>query len=117
MLCEQFLQIRKIDIKGIWPERAHFQKLIDILDQSDLAELALIVEGEPVISGKNEQHARVRRRFLFVFEVTQRAGHAEMQAQPNIGIGFHTINSEQSHEQCATSCWISTHPPVFKTGY
>ncbi len=89
MLCEQFLQIRKIDIKGIWPERAHFQKLIDILDQSDLAELALIVEGEPVISGKNEQHARVRRRFLFVFEVTQRAGHAEMQAQPNIAIGAH----------------------------
>jgi len=89
MFSEQFFEFRKIDIKGIWPERAFFPELIDILDQSDLAELALIIESESVIFYKNEQHPRVARRLVFAFKVTQRAGHAEVQTQPDVAVRAH----------------------------
>src|SRR5205085_6567297 len=85
-LPQDFFEFRNIEIERIWAECSLFQKLIHILDQSDLAQLALIIESEPVVFGENEQHPCVRRRLFLVFEVMKRASHAEMQSQPDVAI-------------------------------
>jgi hypothetical protein len=57
-----FFKFREIDIERVWPEHALFQKLIHILDQSDLAKLAFIIESEPIVVGENKEHSRVPAR-------------------------------------------------------
>src|SRR6266513_1367080 len=84
MFRERLLESSKIDIDRIWSEGALFQEFSDLVDQSNLAKLALIVEGEPVVFCENEQQPRVRRCFFLALKVTQRAGHAEMRAQPDV---------------------------------
>src|SRR5947209_6862568 len=63
--------------------------MIYIRDQPDLAEFALILECEAMCIGKNKEHSRMPRRPLLIFEITQRAGHAEMQSQPKVSITAH----------------------------
>ena len=39
--------------------------------------------------GENKEHSRMVRRLLLMLEISKRAGHAEMQSQPEVAIGAH----------------------------
>ena len=89
MLRENLLEFGKINIECVRAEAALFYKLIDILNQSNLTEHALIIESEPVIFFENKHSTRVSWCLFLVFEIAQRAGHAKVQPQPAILIHAH----------------------------
>ena len=82
--------MRATDVERVRAEAAFFQELIDILQQSDLAKLALIFECEAMAIGERKKHSRMPRRLLLMLlEIVKRTGHAEMQSQPEVPIGAH----------------------------
>src|ERR1051326_3767430 len=89
MLCENVFELCDIETERVRANIAFFQKTIDIPDQTDLAEHALIVEREPMTFSKNEYDACVTRRFFFIFEVLQKTSHSKVQPQPDIAVGPH----------------------------
>src|SRR6266542_5966633 len=99
MRSQQLSESREADVERVRAEATFPQVFIYILDQPDLAEFALILECKAMGVGENEEHSRMparrslgrgwSRRLLLIFGITQRAGHAEMQSQPEISIGAH----------------------------
>src|SRR5207237_283275 len=76
------LELRKTNLKRVRTDVARLQKLIHIFDQLDLAKFALIVEGQLAVSGETKNYPCSFGRYFTVIEVLNRAGHAEMQSQP-----------------------------------
>src|SRR6266540_7433438 len=99
MFSEDLSEFREADVERIRTEATFPQVFIYVRDQPDLAEFALILECKAVGIGENKEHSRMparrslgrgwSRRLLLIFGITQRAGHAEMQSQPEISIGAH----------------------------
>src|SRR5439155_8381290 len=82
-------ELREIDTERVRAQCALFQEFIDILQQSDLAKLALILECEAIGIGENKEHSRMLRRLLVMLKILKRASHTEMQSQPEVAIGAH----------------------------
>ena len=78
------LELRETNFERVGAKAARLQKFIHILDQLDLAKFALIVERQPAVIRETKNHSRSFRRFFVVVEVIKRAGHAEMQSQPEL---------------------------------
>src|SRR5438094_499753 len=89
MLSKDLRQSREADVERVRAQCAFLQKFMDIFQQSDLAKLALILECEAMRIGENKEHSRMFRRLLLMLEIPERAGHAEMQAQPELITGAH----------------------------
>src|SRR6266498_3042659 len=99
MRSQELSELRQADVERVRTKATFPQVFIYILNQADLAEFALILECEAMGVGENEEHSRMparrslgrgwSRRLLLIFGITQRAGHAEMQSQPEISIGAH----------------------------
>src|SRR6266403_832876 len=89
MFSQDLFELRDANVERVRAEATFPQIFIQILDQADLAEFALILECEAMRIGKNKEHSRMPRRRLLIFEITQRAGHAEMQSQPKVSIDAH----------------------------
>jgi hypothetical protein len=87
MFSEDLFELRECDVERVRAERAFLQEFIDIFQQADLAKLALILECEAMGIGENKEHPRMPRRLLLVLEIVKRAGHAEVQSQPEFAIG------------------------------
>src|SRR5436309_4641299 len=89
MFCKDFSELPKTDVKRVRAQGALFQKIVYIFDQPNLAEFALILECEAVRIGEDKEHSRMPRRLLLMLEIPERAGHAEMQSQPQVSVGTH----------------------------
>src|ERR1051325_10076999 len=89
MFSEDLFKLRETHVERVRPQAALFQEFINIFNQSDLAKHALIVERKSIAVRESKNDARVRRRFLLVFEITEKTRHAEMQPQPDIVAGAH----------------------------
>src|SRR6266567_6741791 len=87
MFSEDLSEFREADVERVRTQATFPQVFAYILDQSDLAEFALILECEGMRISENKDNARVPWRLFFAFEVAQRASHPEMQSQPEISIG------------------------------
>src|SRR5882724_7794709 len=62
---------------------------MDVVEQSDLAKLALILECEAMRIGENKEHSRMFRRLLLILVLVKRTGHPETQPQPQVTICAH----------------------------
>src|SRR5439155_5605473 len=82
-------ELREIDTERVRAQCALFQEFIDILQQSDLAKLALVLECEAMGIGESKEHSRMFRRLLLILEIVKRTGHPEMQPQPQVMIYAH----------------------------
>src|SRR6266496_2258326 len=89
MFPEDLFELLETDVEGVRTPCALFQEFIDILQQSDLAKFALILECEAMGIDENKEHSRMLRCLLRMLEIPERAGHAEMQSQPEVAIGAH----------------------------
>src|SRR5205814_3612516 len=89
MFSEYLFELRETDVERVRTQCAFFQEFIDILKQSDLAKLALILECEAMRIGESKEHSRMLRRLPLTLEILERTGHAEMQSQPQVAIGAH----------------------------
>src|SRR6266542_4693637 len=99
MRSQQLSELREADVERVRAEATFPQVFIYIRDQADLAEFALILECEAMGIGENKEHSRMParrslgggwcRRLLLMLEISKRAGHAEMQSQPEVSIGAH----------------------------
>jgi len=83
------LELRETNFERVRAEAAFLQKFSHILDQLDLAKLPLIVEREPAVVREIKKDSRSFRRCFVVVEVLKRAGHAEMQSQPQLITSAH----------------------------
>jgi hypothetical protein len=86
VLANDLFELQKADLERVSTQGAFLQKFINISEQTDFAEFALIVECESAVICEAEKDACIARRVLVIFEVMQRRGHAEMQSQPEISI-------------------------------
>jgi hypothetical protein len=89
MFSEDLFEMRKTDAERVRAQCALFQEFNDIFQQSDFAKLALILECEAVGIGENKEHSRMLRRLLLMLEIPKRAGHAEMQSEPDVAVRWH----------------------------
>lgn len=89
VLSNNGFELRETNCERVRAKAACLQKLIHILDQFDLAEFPLIVERQPAVTREMKNHSRSFGRYLVVFEVLKRAGHAEVQSQPELITGAH----------------------------
>src|ERR1700757_491329 len=82
-------ELRDTNLQRVGTEAACLQKFIYILDQLDLAEFPLIVERQPPTVGEIKKDSRSFRGFFVALEVLKRAGHTEMESQPELLISAH----------------------------
>jgi len=80
MFFKDFPELWKTDVKRVRAEGAPFQELIDVCQQSDFTEFALILEREAMRVGENKEHSCMRRRLFVMLEIPERASHAEMKS-------------------------------------
>jgi hypothetical protein len=78
------LELREANVERVGAKAACLQKFIHILDQLDLAEFPLIVECQPAVIHETKNYSRSFRRHFVMVEVLKRAGHAEVQSQPEL---------------------------------
>ena len=83
------LELRETNSERVGAKAARLQKFIDVLYQLDLAKFALIIEHQPAVIRETKNHSRSFRRYFVVVDVIKRAGHAEMQSQPELIIRAH----------------------------
>ena len=84
MFSNNCLELRETNFQRVGAKATCLQKFIHILDQLDLAKFPLIVERQPAVIGEMKKHPRSFRRYFVGFEIVQRAGHAEVQSQPEL---------------------------------
>src|SRR5206468_5077796 len=66
MFTQNFSEFPGTEIKCIRSQFVLLQKFVDISEQSDLSKLALIVERQTMVVGKNKQHSRISRGLFVV---------------------------------------------------
>ena len=71
MFPQYSFEFGKIDVKCVRAQSALFQKFIDVSNQSDLAELALIFERQTMVVSENKEHTRMLRRLFAFFKIVK----------------------------------------------
>jgi len=69
MFSEDLFELRETDVEHVRTQCALFQEFIDILQQSDFAKLALILECEAMAIGENKKHSRMPGFRLLTLQV------------------------------------------------
>src|SRR6266436_9104009 len=64
MFSEDLFELRETDVDGVRAQFTLFQEFIDIFQQSDLTEFALILQCEAMRTGENKEDSRMLRRLL-----------------------------------------------------
>jgi hypothetical protein len=89
MFSQDLFELPEADVERVPTEATFPQVFIYILGQSNLAEFALILECEAMRINESKEHSGMLRRSLVTLEILKRAGHAEMQAEPEVIIDAH----------------------------
>src|ERR1700692_3059107 len=89
MFFQDLFELRDANVERVRTEATFPQVFIYILGQPNLAEFALILECKAVRINESKEHSGMLRRPLVTLEILKRAGHAEMQSQPEVAISAH----------------------------
>src|SRR5260370_25869924 len=76
MFSKDLFELPESNVERVQAQCVLFQEFIDILQQSDLAELALILECALMGIIENKEHSRMPPRLLLMLTIRKRASHA-----------------------------------------